>query len=298
MDQVSKRICSASRGHSLNEAAPDVCRASTGGQHGRWQLRPTAEETAWRLVVLKHLVSTALATPPGEMLQPLLRHLDAAKRAEFTRAADERRDKQCRWLQESGLWPHASPREREFFQSTFVTMTARQQVDASWRMEAVQVLMWALGILPQLPPYDAMADHELLQEVPSDDPAKFAQAARLRNQGELDQARDLAELWHWRSRTRTLIEKGEVLKPDAKMQAAGLHTFDDIVRLSARRAAEAGLIGACADGDFQARGKPYRELSGDEWSEVRSITMERHFALNWLCGYAPGNRWDETPTDT
>jgi len=26
--------------------------------------------------------------------------------------------------------------------------------------------------------------------------------------------------------------------------------------------------------------------------------MERHKALNWLCGFAPGNRWDETPTDT
>lgn len=32
--------------------------------------------------------------------------------------------------------------------------------------------------------------------------------------------------------------------------------------------------------------------------DATSIIMERHFALNWLCGMAPGNRWDETPTDT
>jgi hypothetical protein len=31
---------------------------------------------------------------------------------------------------------------------------------------------------------------------------------------------------------------------------------------------------------------------------VSSATIERHFALNWLRGYAPGNEWDETPTDT
>jgi hypothetical protein len=31
---------------------------------------------------------------------------------------------------------------------------------------------------------------------------------------------------------------------------------------------------------------------------VGSITEERHFALNWLCGYAPDNDWDATPTPT
>ena len=52
------------------------------------------------------------------------------------------------------------------------------------------------------------------------------------------------------------------------------------------------------DNDFPAMGKAYRELDGREWSEVRSITMERHYALNWLCGLAPNNQWDATPTDT
>ncbi len=45
-------------------------------------------------------------------------------------------------------------------------------------------------------------------------------------------------------------------------------------------------------------GKAYRDLDDDEWSTVSSIAMERHFALNWLSGYAPNNNWDETPTET
>jgi len=45
-------------------------------------------------------------------------------------------------------------------------------------------------------------------------------------------------------------------------------------------------------------GKAYRDLSAHEWHEVGSIAVQRHFTLNWLCGYAPENRWDETPTDT
>jgi hypothetical protein len=31
---------------------------------------------------------------------------------------------------------------------------------------------------------------------------------------------------------------------------------------------------------------------------VKSVAVERHFTLNWLCGYAPGNEWDDTPTGT
>lgn len=52
------------------------------------------------------------------------------------------------------------------------------------------------------------------------------------------------------------------------------------------------------DRDFAAQGKAYRDLTDDEWSEVQSISIERHLALNWVCGYAPNNRWEETRTDT
>ena len=48
----------------------------------------------------------------------------------------------------------------------------------------------------------------------------------------------------------------------------------------------------------QSEAASYRDLTDEEWSSIRSIAFERHFALNWLCGYAPDNRWDETPTDT
>jgi hypothetical protein len=37
-------------------------------------------------------------------------------------------------------------------------------------------------------------------------------------------------------------------------------------------------------------------LSDDEYSYCRSLAVERHKALNWLCGYA--ERWDKVPTDT
>jgi hypothetical protein len=137
----------------------------------------------------------------------------------------------------------------------------------------------------------------ILKTIPSDFPA-FIASARLRDQAEIDDARDLAELWHWRSRTRQLIEEGQAFPTEERMKAAGFHSFDDIVRLTARKSSENGRLPACIEEDFPAKGLAYRKLSPQDWSEVRSITIERHFALNWLCGYARANEWDETPTST
>lgn len=156
---------------------------------------------------------------------------------------------------------------------------------------------WA-PLVPRLPTWDTMANHDLLKTIPPPDVAGFIASARLREQSEIDRARDVAELWHWRSRTRQLSEEGRLWPADEKLHAAGFRSFDDVVRFTARSAAKEGTIPAPIDEDFPAKGKAYRDLSEQEWSEVRSIALERHFALNWLCGHAPANRWDETPTDT
>jgi hypothetical protein len=143
-----------------------------------------------------------------------------------------------------------------------------------------------------------MAEPGLLKSIPTENVADFTRSAHLREHAKISRERATAELWHWRSRTRQLIEEGREFPQDEGMKAAGFSSYDDIVRFSARKAAEEGTIPSCVAEDFPARTKAYRDLSPNEWNEVNSITVERHYALNWLCGYAPGNRWDETPTDT
>ena len=75
-------------------------------------------------------------------------------------------------------------------------------------------------------------------------------------------------------------------------------TVEQMLRLTSQKAADEGFIPRPIDGDFPALGKAYRDLSPTEFSIATSIAVERHRAFNWLCGYAPGNRWTETPTDT
>jgi hypothetical protein len=146
--------------------------------------------------------------------------------------------------------------------------------------------------LDKLPAYDTQTiPDQVLPLIDTRDINAFARAALRRPDPEIEEARACAELWHWRSRTRQLVEEGYHQPPDEP----GL---DAIVRDVATQAARDGIVPSPIEGDFPVFGKAYRALSSDEWALARSIAMERHFALNWVSGYSPGNEWDDTPTDT
>ena len=255
----------------------------------RVQGEPTAAEVVKRLFILKHLIAYVASLPLHEMLQQAVKN---------DSVADELRIRQWQELKDAGLWESMSRKEKAYAQTPVNKLTKQQIADASWRMEAAMVLMWVLNIIEETPYYDTEADTDLLKKIPSTYTPEFATSAVLRSRDEISKARDVAESWHWRSRTRQLVEEGMEFPTDERFAAAGLHTFGDVVRLSAVEGHKIDNWPEPIDGDFPVMGKAYRDLDDDEWSTVRSITMERHFALNWLSGYAPNNNWDETPTET
>jgi hypothetical protein len=220
------------------------------------------------------------------------------ERKQFTASSEIKRDEFWNPLRESGLWEGLTPQEQEFATTTMVSMTECQRINASWRTQSAAVLMWALERIEVFPSFDTEVPPESLKLRPGESAHDFLRDATLRPSTEIDRMRDVAELWHWRSRTRELEERGEVFPADDATRRIGIRSFDDVVRKTATLAFAEKTLREIMDDDFVALGKPYRSLTDEEWSSVRSITIERHFALNWLCGYAPGNRWDETPTDT
>ncbi len=256
---------------------------------------PTKAEAFLRALALLNVTSYAMVIPPRDQIKNPA-DLSPEDLAEFTSSAEKMRDEF--WSKRRGYTAELSPREREFAQTTMLTMTARQQVDASWRLESFQVLLWALGMHEGLPEWNERAGHDLAKMLPAAMVPKFLAMCSLRPRAELERARSTAEVWHWRSRTRQLIDAGRKFDPNPEMPKAGLVSFDAIVRLTARKLKESGELAQIVDEDFAVGGKAYRDLSAEEFAEVTSITVERHFALNWLCGIAPGNRWDETPTGT
>jgi hypothetical protein len=155
-------------------------------------------------------------------------------------------------------------------------------VDAVWRGEALGTLLWALQ-LAELPPYDEPFDAEEVVAVETDD-------AELRDEEEVELERESARLWHWRARTTGLQAAGAVDLPERYA------TFDQLIAATAMRGYEQGLLPAPMRGDFRAYGKVYRHLAPEQHAEAHSIAVERHHALNWLCG--EGESWDDVPLDT
>ena len=232
---------------------------------------------------------------------PLLSDLDnwtEAERLELASVCESQSKRFWDSVESSPIFPYLSPWERQFASKTMLTMSLQQHLDGMWRMEAAQVLMWALRLNADLPSPDTQSDIDLSKLEILNRPTSFLNSAALRSQSEIDRARNLAELWHWRSRTEELIREGQPFPVGEAMLRQGLRSYQDIVRRAANAAHESRDIHSVVGGDFGVKGKSYAELSPEEWSEVRSITIERHRALNWLCGYSPGNDWDQTPTET
>jgi hypothetical protein len=61
----------------------------------------------------------------------------------------------------------------------------------------------------------------VLKEIPTEDIPRFVSSAHFREESEIDRARADAELWHWRSRTRQLVEEGGEFPADEESRAAG-----------------------------------------------------------------------------
>jgi hypothetical protein len=258
----------------------------------RSKSRPDAPLVLRRAMILAYQLRRGLAQPPSSTLQQL-----AAPELDRLRAEIGRRNKvENDEIRKSDLWKLMTPREQAFMSADVDRVTERQFLDAMWLAESLHCLLWSLGRVDSIPPHDVQASpEETWKALPQRSLADNAPKAALRDEAEIERGRSLAELWNWRSRTRCLQEQGH-FKPGAEV-APGM-SIEQVINQAAELAAKKGDLPAPIGGDFPAFGKLYREISAEQWSEATSIAMERHKALNWLSGLAPGNGWDETPLET
>ncbi|MBI2682845.1 MAG: DUF4272 domain-containing protein [Acidobacteriales bacterium] len=194
------------------------------------------------------------------------------------------------WLDARKLWGLLSPREVELLQTPMGLWSRQQILNGLWRLESAGILLWTLGDLPACPPFDENFPPEDIHPMLPwfRDVETFFSVAILREEDEIRATRDLAELWHWRARTSQVARS-------PKKYGVTVGQLQEIVRRSAD-AGERDHLFTPIDHDFPAFQKPYRELNEDQLWMATSIALERHYILNWLCGYA--EEWDDVPTDT
>ncbi|MBI4332346.1 MAG: DUF4272 domain-containing protein [Chloroflexi bacterium] len=261
-------------------------------------MTPSNRDAYARLIVLRGVVFQALSTS-----LPFVSELSAKwsenERMEFEKRSRDEAQAIVQDMKDLGAWKAASPKELKFLETYGLDVDRQQCLDAFWRKECAGILTWALGLRETWPNVDIETAPEILKTIPGQKIGLFSNLPSLRDRAEIGARRDLMEAWHWRVRTRRLIEEGYPFpENESIMKELGFHSFDDIVRSSAKVHHQDGDLPEIIDEDYVFRGKAFRSLTADEFQLATSIISERHFALNWLCGKAPGDRWDETPTET
>jgi hypothetical protein len=193
------------------------------------------------------------------------------------------------WLADEGLISSQSTMEKPLVSKALGTWSRRETIDAAWRANSLGVILWALSQFEELPEWDMQfTPQETIKPLNLFAPTKtFLNKACLRPEAEVEKARDLAELWHWRARVWRTQQQGPLSKSGADLQKA--------VSAAAAEAFEKNHIPDLIDGDFPMFGKAYSALTPEEHAEANSISIERHYALNWLCGYSED--WDAVPIE-
>jgi len=246
-----------------------------------------------RTIILKYVFVRGIAVSSIDDLAGVMSQWSPEQKLGFARETAEMFAQDIERLKAAGLWADVEENEKTFLQARIDEVSPQERIDASWLAESIACLLWALQIVPELPSYDEEASHELVKMLPATSIRDLAKQAHLRSKMEIEKQRDIAELWHWRSRTRKLQQEGRL-----HGQLYGGRTIEQIIELSASEGAKNGDLPQPIGSDFPALGKPYRELSAKEFAMLTSIAQERHKAFNWLCGLSPTGRWADTPTDT
>lgn len=245
-----------------------------------------------RAIILKYIFVKGVAAPPVEYIRNVMSQWTPEERSKFAADAAQIFVQNVDHLKAAGLWLDVEEDERRFLHAGIDQISAQQRIDAGWLAESIACLLWALQIIPEMPPYDQETGPELVNALPATSVKDLIKQAHLRPQEEIKKQRDIAELWHWRARTRRLQEEGHLF------QLPGGYTIEQVIELAALKGAENGDLPHPIRSDFPAMGKPYRDLSFEEFAILTSIAQERHKALNWLCGFSSGGLWTDTPTDT
>lgn len=219
---------------------------------------PTPQRVARRMMALMAVSARGLIEPYSDEVDADVARLDILT-----------------WLDQLNLWDEFEPEEERLLQSAVGTLEPPEDIDAAWRMEAVAVLAWALGLY-ELAPYDQPVHVGELREVVSflDSKAqKVIDDAKLRSAEELDAFGDQIFAIHWRLNHFYMVSRSPI-------------EFEKVAHNSRFGDLDLGMA-RLLEGDLAIRENPIAKCLDEERHICNGIVVERHRASNWLAGYDP-----------
>lgn len=194
--------------------------------------------------------------------------------------ADDKARRLTGWFEGLGLDEEAEADEIRRLRTAPGKLDDRSMIDGSWRFEGLGVLAWALGVF-ELPRYDTLVDPgDLLASVAFLDAARaheLLETAELRSPEVLDERRRQILAFHWRMRDYSL-----------RPRAMDFLDFGENCWFGPLEMSWAETV----DGDLALAGVPISAAPEEVVGRCSSLAMERHVAINWLCG------WSEVYSET
>lgn len=122
-------------------------------------------------------------------------------------------DQSGAWVEKHSIHQYLSPEEVAFIQNG--SPSEDSLATFSWRAEAIVSLIWALGGVSEMPPFNeqfSVFENELII-CAINDPVNFLANAQLRNAKEIDDMEGHLYHQHWRVRDADLVGFGDRLDP-------------------------------------------------------------------------------------
>jgi hypothetical protein len=174
------------------------------------------------------------------------------------------------WVKDIGITDEFEPHELEVVNRPLGQLEPRQQTNATWRLEGLVVLAWALKRF-EIPPHDELVQLNPLWRslgiLKADAARALLAHPELRSREEIGTLRNRLFALHWRLRNYHVAPKAMDFAEFAKTCWFGPLDL-------------AGL--PLVDGDLAIRGERIDRADPDACGSAHSTAQERHQAANWL----------------
>ena len=188
------------------------------------------------------------------------------------------------WVAAIGVGDELEPDEWKVLQRPVGSLDQQAVINATWRLEGLAVLAWALRRF-EFPRYDQLVDPDRLLHslgfLDEDAARSLLEAPELRSSAELDALRKQLLGLHWRLRNFTL-----------RPQAMDFAKFARDAWFGPMDITPFQLV----DGDLGLAGQAISKAPEEIFQRSISSAMERHQVINWLHGYS--RVYSETDTST
>ena len=179
------------------------------------------------------------------------------------------------WVSSVGIEDELEPPEEAILRASLGELSRQQCLNATWAVEGLAVLAWALG-QSSFPKHDEKVDpYEVTDAVGflADDSAELATATSLRSKDELEACRELLYAIHCRLREKG--RRGRRIDFDQWIEPKWLVLL---------KIDESWLV---IEGDLGILGQPLHRIDKHTLRSCEWIIRERHRAAIWLRGEHP-----------